>query len=70
MSESTSFFAMGGYAVYVWPAYAVALLIIGGLTVRSITSLRARQREAADSEAAGPRRTRRKRGQAGETDDP
>ena len=70
MSESTSFFAMGGYAVYVWPAYAVALLIIGGLTVRSITSLRARQREAADSEAAGSRRARRRRGQTGETDDP
>lgn len=70
MLESSGFFAMGGYAVYVWPAYAVALLVIGGLTIHSIASFRARQREAADSEEAGMRRARRRRGQAGETDDP
>ena len=24
-----NFFAMGGYAVYVWPAYVVSLLVLG-----------------------------------------
>jgi heme exporter protein D len=28
MSE---FFAMGGYAAYVWPAYAATALVLGGL---------------------------------------
>ena len=28
-----SFFAMGGYAAYVWPAYAAALAGLGGLTL-------------------------------------
>ena len=25
------FFAMGGYAAYVWPAYGVALVVLAGL---------------------------------------
>jgi heme exporter protein D len=29
------FFAMGGYAVYVWPAYALAAAVLGGLTWQS-----------------------------------
>ncbi len=46
MSE---FFAMGGYAAYVWPAYAVAAL---GLTGLSLLSLRAllKARRAYDKE--------------------
>jgi heme exporter protein D len=27
--------AMGGYAEYVWPAYGVAALVLGGLAVHS-----------------------------------
>jgi heme exporter protein D len=27
----TEFFAMGGYAIYVWPAYGAAFAILGGL---------------------------------------
>ena len=30
--------AMGGYAAYVWPAYGLSVLIIGGLAVASILS--------------------------------
>ncbi|MGE0420780.1 MAG: heme exporter protein CcmD [Reyranellaceae bacterium] len=37
------FFAMGGYAAFVWPAYAAALVALGGLTVLSLLS-RARVR--------------------------
>ena len=70
MSETAGIFAMGGYGVFVWPAYAVAFLVIGGLTVHSIASLRARRREAAEAEAASPRRARRARAGPEGGDDP
>jgi heme exporter protein D len=41
----SDFFAMGGYAAFVWPAYGVALLALGGLLVQSLRQYRARQRE-------------------------
>lgn len=28
MSQFTNWFAMGGYAVYVWPAYGLALAVL------------------------------------------
>ena len=37
--------AMGGYAAYVWPAYGVAAVVIGGLALVSILSARAARRE-------------------------
>jgi heme exporter protein D len=40
MSE---FFAMGGYAAYIWPAYAVAAILLAGLWIASVRSLRARE---------------------------
>ena len=58
---------MGGYAAYVWPAYALAALVLIGLTVSSLRSLRAGQRELKRLEAEMP--SRRQRRQAG-TDDP
>ena len=41
------FFAMGGYAVYLWPAYAIAALVMAGLLAQTIRSLHARERELA-----------------------
>jgi heme exporter protein D len=41
------FFAMGGYAVYLWPAYAIAAVVMIGLLVQTLASLRARERELA-----------------------
>ncbi|HYU13343.1 MAG TPA: heme exporter protein CcmD [Stellaceae bacterium] len=35
MSGLADYFAMGGYAWFVWPAYAVALLVLGGLAIHS-----------------------------------
>ena len=29
------YLTMGGYAAFVWPAYAVALAVLGGLAVHS-----------------------------------
>lgn len=37
--------AMGGYAAYVWPAYGLAVVIIGGLSLVSILAARAARRE-------------------------
>ncbi|MDE2513257.1 MAG: heme exporter protein CcmD [Alphaproteobacteria bacterium] len=43
------FFAMGGYARFVWPAYGVAVLVLTGLLVHSIVGYRRAQR-ALDAE--------------------
>ena len=39
------YLAMGGYAAYVWPAYGLTLLVLGGLLLWSLTSYRRRRRE-------------------------
>ena len=71
MAEIYEFLAMGGYARFVWPAYAVALIAIGGLAVQSVRSLRALRREVAALEEGQPGRSRRARIRPGyETDDP
>ena len=43
----TQFFGMGGYAVFVWPAYAVAAVALIGLLVQSLRDLRKRAAELA-----------------------
>ncbi|XDZ66317.1 heme exporter protein CcmD [Alphaproteobacteria bacterium LSUCC0684] len=30
------FLSMGGYAAYIWPAWSVGVLILGGITLASI----------------------------------
>lgn len=39
-----SFWQMGGYAAYVWPAFGAAALILIALLVISVRTLRARER--------------------------
>ncbi len=41
----TDFLAMGGYAAYVWPALAVAALVMAALYVESRHALGAREAE-------------------------
>ena len=55
----TEIFDMGGYGAYVWSAWGVAVLVLGGLIVASIRTMRVRERELAELEAASPRRRRR-----------
>ncbi len=43
-------FAMGGYAAYVWPAYGVAFLVLGGLAVLSWREYRRASRALAREE--------------------
>jgi len=47
---------MGGYAGYVWSAWGLAALVIGGLTWSSLRALRVREAEIASLEAAAPHR--------------
>ena len=59
MAEVREFLSMGGYAGFVWPAYAIALIVIGGLAVQSARSLGVLKREVAALEEDRPRRSRR-----------
>ncbi|MBT5414170.1 MAG: heme exporter protein CcmD [Rhodospirillaceae bacterium] len=38
---------MGGYGGYVWPAFAIAALVLGGLLAQSLISARRNEAEAA-----------------------
>ena len=42
-----NFFAMGGYAPFVWPAYALAAVVLIGLLVTSLRQLRKAEAELA-----------------------
>jgi len=53
------YFAMGGYAVYVWPAFAVAALVMAGLVAMTLRTLRRRERELAEIETARDERMQR-----------
>ncbi len=60
MNQFSTFFAMGGYGAYVWPAYGLTLVAFVGMLVWTVASLRARRREEQALAALGrPRRNRR-----------
>ena len=63
----TEILDMGGYGGYVWSAWGIAVVVLGGLIVASIRAMRARERELAELEVASPRRRRRQRGEEDET---
>jgi heme exporter protein D len=44
MSEWQTFFAMGGYAAYVWPAYALSILGLAALAVASWREMKRNER--------------------------
>ncbi len=55
------FLAMGGYGAFVWSAYAVTFLVLGGVMAWTVATLRRRRRELEALErtarsAATPRR--------------
>ncbi len=45
-----AFFDMGGYAAFVWPAYALTAAVLAAVAVASWRELRALERELADLE--------------------
>jgi len=50
MADIDHFLAMGGYARFVWPAFGLALVVLGGLLIESLVTYRKRQRELAAAE--------------------
>lgn len=62
MDGISAFLAMGGYGQFVWPAYAVAAIVLVGLLVSSLVRLRREERALDRLSAAAPRRARRRPG--------
>lgn len=56
MERIATYFAMGGYAAYVWPALGVAALVMIGQLVTSLRTLRRREAAVAALEVDHPRR--------------
>jgi heme exporter protein CcmD len=56
MSGLQNWAAMGGYAGFVWSAYAVALGVLGGIAVQSWRRYRASIRELDRLQRIGPER--------------
>jgi heme exporter protein D len=56
MESLRIFLAMGGYAVYVWPAFLVAGLVMAGQVATTLHSLHRREAALAELEARAPRR--------------
>jgi heme exporter protein D len=52
MSDWSTFFAMGGYAGYVWPAYAASILALVALGFISWREMKRAERLAALGETA------------------
>ena len=63
MDGVSEFLAMGGYAAFVWPAFAVTAAVMIGLLVASSRGLRKESRTL-DSLRPGRRRGRRDSGEA------
>jgi heme exporter protein D len=47
MSDLSTFFAMGGYAAFVWPAYAISIGALITLGIVSWRDMRKSERQAA-----------------------
>ncbi|HKX06884.1 MAG TPA: heme exporter protein CcmD [Stellaceae bacterium] len=52
------FLAMGGYAQFVWPAYGIAVLVLGGMALQSYRAWRRQQTLWSAIEATRPQRRR------------
>lgn len=59
MEVVVSFLDMGGYGAYVWPAFGATALVLAGLLLASVRSLRAK--EDALAALRQPRRGRAER---------
>ena len=50
---------MGGYAAYVWPAYLVAALVMGGQVAGTLRALRRREAALSALERSAPERSQK-----------
>ena len=60
MQAVESFLEMGGYAAFVWPAYALTALVMTGITVQTLRRYRRAQRELAELQRGRPVGARRR----------
>ncbi len=61
MEQIESFFAMGGYGAYVWPAYGLTAIVMLTFLITTLRSLHQHRKSLEALEAkAGPRRRRAK----------
>ena len=58
MSALDAFLAMGGYARFVWPAYAVAAIVVIGMTAQTVAAHRRTKRALDRAQAAREARKR------------
>jgi len=58
MDTLDQFLAMGGYARFVWPAYTIAVLVLGGMAAQSYRAWRRQHRQWSTLEAGRPQRRR------------
>jgi len=56
MATLRDFLAMGGYASFVWPAYAVAAIVLAGVSLHSLAAYWRCQRELARLQQVRSRR--------------
>ena len=54
MEALAQFLAMGGYARFVWPAYAMAVIVLGGFAIDTVVTYRKRQRALDEAEQRRP----------------
>ena len=64
-----SFFEMGGYAAYVWPAFGIGAMVLVGLLLFSLHSLKNREAVLRQLEATGGGRRRRGAEENNETEE-
>ena len=41
----SEFLDMGGHGVYIWPAYAIATIVIVGILIQTLRTMRQRERK-------------------------
>ncbi len=66
MEQLQTFFAMGGYGAFVWPAYGASALVLGWLWVSSLRRLHGLERALAAHGLAAPGGGGKTRGGAGQ----
>ncbi len=54
MERLETFFAMGGYGAFVWPAFAVTALVMGWMLIATVARLRGLERKLSEAQLPPP----------------
>jgi heme exporter protein D len=61
MDKIADFLGMGGYALFVWPAFGLVLVVLAGFVIISLRTLRSREATLRALQAAAPDSPRARR---------